>query len=144
MGVEKRLATIILAITQDIAIVPRGAVHVRADGEYYENPMFAGLNEHEAENIFNYSLLRNPKNKWNKNLLQRSDYNKTIDALDTLDSVVPEDHSFALTTDKYNGFAFLKSLHWPEMIFFHQLKTRMHGYAYFGSGKKNLDLLFMI
>lgn len=141
---EKQLATIVSAIMNDIAIIPRGAVHLRPNGEYWENPMFKGFNEQEAENILNYCLLRKPTTKWSTNLIQRSDYNKSVDVFDTLDTVMPENNSFSLVTDKYNGYVFLKSLHWPGMIFFHQLKSQKHGFAYFGNGCKNLDLLFMI
>lgn len=144
MEAEKSLATIVLAINNDIAVIPRGAVHLRPNGEYWDNPMFSGLNEHEAENILNYSILRKPTTKWNSNLLQRSDYNKSIDVFDTLDTMIPEKNSFSLVTDKYNGYVFVKSLHWPGMIFYHQLKSQKHGYAYFGNGRKNLDILFMI
>lgn len=140
---EHRLGKLVEAITNECAVIPRGAVTKRADGLYFANPMFSGLELSMAENLTNYQLLRLPQEKWNYNLLKRPDFNYATDFLDTLDSVLPNNYQFAITTDRYNGIIFLKSLLWPGMIFCHKCGTNIHGFVYFGNARKNAELLFM-
>lgn len=141
---EDRLACLVRCITDESAIIPRGALYKKLSGETVPNPAFAGITQSDAKNITNFQLFREPCNRWELNLLRRPSFNYTTDFLDTIDCIVPENHSFALITDLYYDCVYLKSLHWPGMVFFHKTNSNLHGFVYFGDGRKNLDMLFMI
>lgn len=131
-------------ITEESALLPRGALYKRLDRKTVYSPFFRGLNQQAATKLFNYQLYRMPREKWNYNLLKRQNYNYPTDFFDTIDSIIPEDKTFALSIEKDRGIVFLKSLFWPGMSFYHKCNSKKHGFYYFGDGRKNLDILFMI
>lgn len=131
-------------ITEECALVPRGAVIKRNDGINRLNPMFNGSKLSIATDINNYQLYRLPHNELNANLVKRPNYNFATDFLDTLDAIGPVQHCNAVALDQYDGMVYIKSLMWPGQLFFHKCETPMHGFVYFGNGRKNTDLLFMI
>lgn len=144
MKEEYRLALIVKTITDECAMVPRGAISKRVDGLNVINPVFQGLKFTVATDLNNYQLYRSPQNDWNENLLTRPYYDYATDFLDTLDAVAPPQHSNAVIVDEYDAMVFIKSLLWPGMLFFHKCDTSLHGFVYFGNGRKNSELLFMI
>lgn len=135
---------IIKTITEECALVPRGAVSKQANGLNVLNTVFQGLELSIAADLNNYQLYRMPHSEWNENLLKRPSYDYATDFLDTLDAIAPPQHCNAVSLDRYDGMVFVKSLIWPGMLFFHKCETQMHGFAYFGNGRKNSELLFMI
>lgn len=141
---DHRLALIVKTITEECAMVPRAAVAKQLDGTNALNPVFQGLKLSAATDLNNYQLYRVPHNDWNANLLKRPSYNYATDFLDTLDAVAPPQHSNAVSLDRFVGLVFIKSLLWPGMLFFHKCETPMHGFVYFGSGRKNSELIFQI
>lgn len=86
---EDRLAATVESITEDAAIIPRGAWFKCPNGDVIENPSFDGLRE-DASNMKSYLHARPPKEKWNVNLLSRPDYNYALDFLDSIDMDVPQ------------------------------------------------------
>lgn len=38
----------------------------------------------------------------------------------------------------------LHNLFWPGMMFYHKLNSPHYGFLYFGHGKKNMDIVFMV
>lgn len=141
---EDRLALLVSQITEESALLPRGALTKRMDGKAVYTPNFAGLSRLEASKMDNYALYRTPRDTWNANLLKKPDYNYSTDIFDTIDSLVPVNDTFALNTDPNRGVVLIRSLYWPGMVFFHKWNSRKHGFAYFGDGRKNLDILFML
>lgn len=141
---EHRLACVIHMVTDESALIPRGALFKHVNGITVHNPLFHGLAYMDAVDMDNYQLFRCPKNKWNSNLLTRQDYNYATDFLDTADRIVPEKETFSITMENDKSIVFVKSLFWPGMVMFHKCGTAKHGFCYFGNGRKNLDLLFMI
>jgi len=77
-------------ITEDAAIIPRGAWFKCPDGDVIENPSFSGLSEVDASNLKSYLHARPPREKWNVNLSSRPDYNYALDFLDSIDMDVPQ------------------------------------------------------
>lgn len=144
MKEEHRLAFIVKTISEECAMVPRGAVSKQVDGTNVLNAMFQGLKLSAATDLNNYQLYRMPHNEWNENLLKRPSYNYATDFLDTLDAVAPPQYSNAILLDRYDERVFIKSLLWPGMLFFHKCSTQMHGFVYFGNGRKNSELFFML
>lgn len=141
---EDRLSSLVNLITDESALLPRGALYKRTDSKTIFNPLFNGISQIEAVNMSNYQLYRLPREKWNYNLLKRQNYNYPTDFLDTIDNIIPEKNSYSTVIEKYNEIIFLLSLHYVGMIFYHKLHTKLHGFCYFGNGKKNFDLLFML
>lgn len=141
---EDRLACIVTQISEDSALMPRGCLSKRTDGKVVYAPDYRGLSPLEAIKLNNYVLYRTPKQSWNANLIKRPDYNYSKDIFDTTDAIQPGDRAFALSVDNDRGLAFVRSLFWPGMMFFHKFNSRKHGFCYFGDGRKNMDVLFML
>lgn len=140
---EDRLSCTIYLINEEAVIVPRGALFKRPDGVSVENLSFQGLERLEAQEIKTYLHYRNPREKWNTNLLTRSDYNYAMDFLDTIDSDIPEG-CWVIQTSAGGILSILKSLYWPGLVFYHKIGTPQYGYIYFGNGKRCLDIPFML
>lgn len=141
---EDRLAGILEMITEESALMPRGSLTKQIDGRAVYNQEFRGLSMAEAARMENFQLCRTPQNKWNSNLLKRADYNYNTDIFDTVDYLVPQMQTFALSLFDDRGLVLVRSLYWPGMTFYHKFQTRKHGFAYFGDGRRNNDLLFML
>lgn len=140
---EQRLATVVKMITEEAATMPRGAIYLKSDGNVTFNPFFSGLTKNEAKLLGNYQYYREPRNKYNYNVLKRNHFNYSTDFLDTLDDAVPLHKSFIIDMHKSKDTVFLKSLHWPGMICYHKIKSGQYGFVYMGNGKKDLDVIFM-
>ncbi|XP_012253444.1 radial spoke head protein 9 homolog [Athalia rosae] len=140
---EDRLASIVEMINEDAFIVPRGAWFKCPNGEIRDNPGFQGLSVFDARHLKSFLHGRLPHEKWNTNLLTRSDYNYAIDFLDTIDRDIPEG-CWNLQLVQGCCTVILHSLFWPGMIFYHTLNSPHYGSLYVGNGKKNLDVPFMI
>lgn len=141
---EDRLACVLEMITEDSALMPRSSLTKQIDGRAVYNQAFRGLSMAEASRMENFQLFRRPQNKWNSNLLKRADYNYNTDIFDTVDCFVPQKYSFVVSVFDDRGLVLVRSLYWPGMTFFHKCQTRKHGFAYFGDGRRNNDLLFML
>lgn len=140
---EDRLACVVKFITEEVGIIPRGALYRRPDGLVVDNKSFEGLPTLEAREIQTFLHTRSPLQKWNTNLLTRDDYNYAMDFLDPLDIDIPEGcWEIQITQDE--EMVVLKSLYWQGLVFFHKLRTTQHGYVYFGHGKKSFDCTFLL
>lgn len=140
---EDRLSATIHFINHEAVAVPRGALFRRPDGVVVENLTFEGLTALEAQEITSYLHYRTPVNKWNTNLLTRNDYNYAIDFLDTLDCDIPEG-CWSIQMVSGNTMSILKSLYWPGMVLYHYIDKPKYGFVYFGSGKKVIDVPFLL
>lgn len=139
---EQRLACAVKLITDESALVPRGAVCNRTNSIVELNSMFHGLKPDEAQLLSNYQLYREPKQKYNYNLLKRQHFNYNTDFLDTLDDMVPRMKSFSINMECHDEIVVIRSLHWPGMTFYHKINTALHGFVYFGHARMNTDILF--
>lgn len=141
---EDRLACIVTQITEESALMPRGCLTKRPDGKTIYAKEFRGLRASGAAKLTNFVLYRTPQQTWNANLLKKPDYNYSKDIFDTTDAILPGDRTFSLNVDNDRGLVLVRSLIWPGMLFFHKFNSRKHGFVYFGDGRKNMDLLFML
>uniref|UniRef100_T1GP96 Radial spoke head protein 9 homolog n=1 Tax=Megaselia scalaris TaxID=36166 RepID=T1GP96_MEGSC len=141
---EDRLSFLVHHITDETAIVPRGAIYKLIDKTCIHNPLFRGLGELEIDDQSFYFQYRMPKIDYITNLAKKPDYNYCIDFLDTIDETFPKKRAYSLTMGYNERVSIIRSLIWPGMTFFHKLNSRKHGFAYFGSAKYNIDLLFMM
>lgn len=140
---EQRLACVVKMITEEAALVPRGAIYLRTDGLITLNKYFSGLKREDACLLSSYQMFREPRQKFNFNLLKRNRFNYTTDFLDTVDDLIPLNESFSINLENNNQVVVFKSLHWPGMICYHQVNSNCYGFIYIGNGKKNLDVLLM-
>ncbi|XP_054003782.1 radial spoke head protein 9 homolog isoform X2 [Hylaeus anthracinus] len=140
---EDRLAAVVELIREDAAVIPRGAWFKCPNGDVIENLGFEGLPDVDASYLKSYLHARPPQQKWNTNLLTRPDYNYSIDFLDTIDLDVPQG-CWSLQFVRGDATVILHSLYWPGLTFYHKLNNSDYGFLYFGHGKKNMDVVFMI
>lgn len=141
---ENRLSCVVKMISDETMLVPRGAIYMKTDENIVFNPLFHGLKHDEASLLSNYQLYREPKYKFNHNLLKRSVYNYSTDFLDTVDTFVPVNKSFSITMERDDELILFKSLHWMGAVAMHEIGKSVFAYSYFGDGKKNHDVLFMV
>lgn len=140
---EDRLAATVHMITNEAALVPRGALFTKPDGIVVENISFEGLTLLDSRELSSYQHYRMPTRKWNTNLLTRDDYNYATDFLDPLDIDIPEG-CWQIQILAGDTIAIIKSLFWPGLYAYHVVQTPKYGFVYFGSGKKCLDTAFML
>lgn len=140
---EDRLASVVHQIIKEAGVVPRGALFKNPEGVVIENLSFEGLSTLDAREIKSFQHFHIPTRKVNTNLLTRDDYNYAIDFLDPLDIDIPEGcWQIQITQDEDK--VILKSMYWPGLMFFHQLRTPHHGFIYFGYGKRSVDSAFTL
>lgn len=141
---QDRLWYVMTRILQEAAIVPRGVLYHSTEGECVINPFYGGLDINESVSVVNYHHFRKPIYGAKENLLKREDCSYFVDVFDPADDVIPEHKSFVVTRDRERDVFVLKSLHWPGMVSFHRVNSNIYGFFYFGDGRKNWDMLFML
>ncbi|XP_054843489.1 radial spoke head protein 9 homolog isoform X1 [Eublepharis macularius] len=140
---EIRLVTTVDQIDKAVGIVPRGAYIKTPLGLVHENRTFEGLSLTEAKKLSSYFHFTEPVNLKNKTLLEKADLDPCIDFLDSLEHDIPKG-SWSIQVERGGRIVVLRSLLWPGLTFYHVPNTKQHGYIYFGSGEKNIDLPFML
>lgn len=143
---EDRLAVVVKSITDESFVLPRRALFKVPNkiGSVVFNKYFQGLNESEAMRMQNYVHYREPRAKWNMNLVESSAANYSTDFLDPVNEDIPKNKSWALLRSYDNTIVFSRSLFWHGSMFFHLVDTPLYGNCYFGYGLKNYDLPFML
>ncbi|XP_049763326.1 radial spoke head protein 9 homolog isoform X2 [Schistocerca cancellata] len=141
---EDRLSATVWAVTEAAAVVPRGVFVVNSDdGCLSWNPCFVGLGHSKAVSLSHYLHLRPPRKPWNTCLLTAPSPNPAIDCLDSVDTDFPPG-CWSLQLECGSHVVVLRNLLWPGAVGYHAVGTPDHGYVYIGSGKRNLDLPFMV
>ncbi|XP_053612623.1 radial spoke head protein 9 homolog [Plodia interpunctella] len=143
MKEENRIAATIANICDEAEICARGQLIKQPDGTVVINPNFYGLNSAEAKQLKSYLHIRQAQQRWNTNLLTRPDYNYSMDFLDSIDQDIPNG-CWNLSLEQSGTVAYLRSLYWPGMTYFHKIKTPDAGFLYVGNGRKNLDVPFLL
>ncbi|NXY14515.1 RSPH9 protein, partial [Atrichornis clamosus] len=143
MKEEARLIATIEQIDRAVGIVPRGAFVKTPLGSVLENRHFEGLSLTEAKKLSSYFHFTKPVNLKNKTLLEKADLDPSTDFLDSLEHDIPQG-SWSVQLEKGGTVVVLRSLLWLGLTFYHVPMTKQFGYAYFGTGEKNLDLPFML
>jgi radial spoke head protein 9 len=129
-------------IIHDSAVSPRGILYLQMNRCITFNQYFRGLSRLDASQMKNFQIFRFPVNNRNFNLAKSEDYNYMTDFFDTIDDLIPA-KSFSLQINDRNVIV-MRSLKWPGMVFCHKLNTPYQGFFYFGNGRENLDLMFML
>uniref|UniRef100_UPI00358EBDB5 radial spoke head protein 9 homolog n=1 Tax=Myxine glutinosa TaxID=7769 RepID=UPI00358EBDB5 len=140
---EIRLAVVVAAIDEEVALAPRGAFIKTPIGQVIKNRSFEGLTIEEGVKLRSYMHLRELKLPSTMSLLQKSKLDPSIDFLDSIEKDFPKG-CWSLQIEQGGRFAVLRSLHWIGLTFYHEMLAPNHGYAYIGFGEKNLDIAFML
>ncbi|GLE03087.1 hypothetical protein PINS_up011966 [Pythium insidiosum] len=107
------------------------------------NLSFRGLKWDQALQLFNYFHFREPDLPERAKALHQSE--GLVRPSDFLDPLIQDlDGSWSLAKDNTGSVVTLRNLFYPGAFAFHQPETPHHGYVYFGDGRKNLDLAFML
>uniref|UniRef100_A0A8D9ADV6 Radial spoke head protein 9 homolog n=1 Tax=Cacopsylla melanoneura TaxID=428564 RepID=A0A8D9ADV6_9HEMI len=143
---EDRLACVVTSITEEAFILPRRALFKVPNkiGSVVFNKFFQGLNDMESTKLNNYVHYREPRNKWNTNLLESSAANYSTDFLDAVDADVPRHRKWSVVHSYDQMIVINKCLLWHGSVFFHVVDTPRYGNCYFGYGLKNYDLPFYL
>lgn len=140
---EERLAAVISEIDHDTDLVPRGAFKTNPHGQIDANRTWEGLSIDESAKLSNYMHMREGIKIKEKTLLQKSNLNKAIDFMDTIDEDIPKG-TWSIQFERGSGLVIIKSLQWIGYVFYYKPETKNFGSIYVGNGQKNKDILFML
>ena len=138
-----KLSYIVRQIDTDTSVVPKGAVKLTPEHQYRMNKTYKGLKQDELRNLANYIHFR-PIIKEEKKLeVENSD---AVFSYDVLDSIDTDDvkGSWSIQLDPSKKISNVRSLLWPGYFAVHQSDSNIFGSIYYGKGKKNAELPFMI
>jgi radial spoke head protein 9 len=138
-----RLAFAVGSIDSDCSIVPRGAYIVDASHQAMTNASFNGLSAGDAQSLGSYFHFRDPVKLPRKGVLETKKMVKATDFLDPINEDNPQG-CWSLQTSENGQTVTLRSLLWPGYYFYHNIGTSDYGGAYFGDGRKNSAILFML
>ena len=138
-----KLSYIVRQIDIDTCIIPKGALKLTAEHEFRINKGFKGLKENDLRNENNYLHFRPIINEDKKLFIENVDAIFSEDILDPITTDVVKG-SWSIQLDPTKKIVNLRNLLWPGFFAVHQSGTNIYGCVYFGDGKKNADLPFMI
>ena len=140
---EERLAVTVRDIDYNASIIPRGAYIAEATHDVIRNRYFEGLNVSNASILNNYYHFRPANEGHARHLLKQNGLLASTDFLDNIASDLPLGGSWAITFNEAKTAVSVRSLVYPGYFFWHVLNTNKFGGAYFGSGLKENDIVFM-
>ena len=105
------------------------------------NKNFRGLGLKESLNLDNWFHYRPPQSE--EKLIESEDAIFEDKILDSLLHDKPKG-VWCATPDISEKYVGMRNLYWPGFLAFHIPATQEFGYCYFGQGKKNNDLPFLI
>ena len=143
------LSFVVWSVDSSTAVVPKGGVAFNENGALVMNSAFGGLSATEASSLSSFYHFRDPQGRsglW-KN---KSGASSAADVLDQVGGARPVDQgpcptgAWSVNVDASCTTVNVRSLEFPGYYFAHTLGTSQFGAAYFGDGKRNLDLGFMV
>lgn len=138
-----RLAFVINEIEKQCHLVPEGSVKLTPLHEIRRNEAFAGLNKEDATSLAKYLHFRKVEFKDKVDQMDRDDSVFRHDFLDVIENDSIKG-SWTLHLDTSESVANIRNLLWPGFYAFHKIGTTQYGSMYFGDGRKNNDLPFML
>ena len=135
------LSFVVKEVDDSTAVVPKGAFVVDPAFNVVENPMFGGLTLADCYSDSSFYHLRKPITE--ATARDQDGHVKAIDFLDKISTTHPQG-AWSIFIDPSKSTVTLRSLLFPGYSFFHDIGTKSFGGAYFGDGKKNTDIAFML
>lgn len=139
----ERLSFTVESIDSDTCVIPRGAYFLSPTGNIKKNNAFEGLNFAQAGEIKNYLLFRDPSSIATINQIRKVGVSNNFDFLDAVTESHPAG-AFTIHLDNSGTQTSARSLVWPGYEFKLEVNSGTYGGAYFGTGQKNVDVLFML
>lgn len=139
----ERLASVVSDIERDTCVVPRGAFHLTPTGDIVKNGNFRGLSAEEARKLSSYLLFRNAESEKTLARVRQTSVNNNPDCLDRVGEGEPRG-VWSLQFDSLGLTASVRSLVWPGFALEHEIGSSEYKGAYFGSGERNVDIMFML
>lgn len=136
---EQRLSVAVGMIEMENAMVPAGALTEKVSGELIPNATFSGLSSAAATDLSSYCFLHKPMKK---DVLAAA-APKPTELLKSVATAIPKGQWSCRMVPAFNAVS-IRSLYWPGFFFYHIPNTTQHGYCYFGTGEKNVDIAFML
>eukprot|EP00051_Salpingoeca_urceolata_P017615 m.242208 g.242208 ORF g.242208 m.242208 type:complete len:293 (+) comp19006_c6_seq1:298-1176(+) len=140
---DKRLASVVATMTNEVAVVPFGAFRKTAAGTIEANGAFGGVASEFAGNLDSYAHQRHG-DEASTNLTDKAQMDKSIHFLKSIADDVPTNGSWALLQVRGGEVVLGRSLLWPGFAFYHVPATPQYGFVYVGTGTRNVDLAFML
>jgi radial spoke head protein 9 len=138
-----RLAFVVRAIEFDCAVLPIGAAKLTPAHELRFDQSFRGLSIEEANSLQNWQHFREPQTEEKKLAIQNEDAIFHKNFLDGLAEDKPKG-CWSVQSDDSKANVTVRNLLWPGFLAYHEARTGVFGYSYFGNGLKNVDLPFML
>ena len=138
-----KLSYLIRQIDIDTCVIPKGALKLTAEHEFRINRGFKGLNRDDLDNEKNFLHFRPIITEDKKLFIENVDAIFSEDILDPI-TTDPVKGSWSIQLDATKTIVNLRNLLWPGFFAVHQSGSNLYGCVYFGDGKKNADLPFMI
>lgn len=138
-----RLAYVVNEIERQCHVVPEGSVKLTPLHEIRRNEAFTGLEKEDATNLSKYLHFRTVETKDKIDQMERDDSVFRHDFLDDINSD-STGCSWTLHLDTSESVANIRNLFWPGYYAYHKIGTTLYGSFYFGDGRKNHDLAFML
>lgn len=139
----ERLACLVEATDYVVAVAPLEAFVVSPTRQVVANPSFQGLDSERAGQLYNYFHLRRPELPERSRVLASG--GSLVRPGDFWNPLVQDlDGSWAVSRDNSGAFVTLRNYEFPGAMAFHRVGSGDHGYVYFGDGRRNPDLAFMI
>lgn len=108
-----------------------------------KNKSYNGLNDKESRNLENYYHFHESKDKLRSNLLGQEGVS---DVCKFLDPILEDDPKglWCTTFNESISTTYIRNLTWPGFHYFGVNNKNIYGCCYFGYGKKENDVVFMI
>lgn len=138
-----RLAYVVNEIENQCHLVPEGSLKFTPLHEVRRNEAFTGLDKEEATTLAKYQHFRKVQFKDKVDQMERDDSVFKHDFLDCIDNDEIKG-SWTLHLDTTGSVANIRNLLWPGFYAYHKVGTTLYSNFYFGDGRKNNDLPFML
>lgn len=138
-----RLAYMVEEIDHATSVVPLGAYVVSPMRQIIPNPSFHGLTWDQSSQLYNFFHLRFPDVPERAQIIETTE--GLVRARDFFDPLIQDlDGAWVVSKDNTGAYITLRNYVYPGALSFHQPLTACFGSVYFGDGRKNPDIAFMI
>ena len=137
------MSYIVRKIDTDTSVIPKGAVKLTPEHQYRMNKTYKGLKPEELKSLNSYIHFRPIICEEKKLDVEKRDAVFSPDVLDSIDTDEVKG-SWSVQLDPSKKISNVRSLLWPGYFAVHQSDSNIFGALYYGKGKKNADLPFMI
>ncbi|GMG14779.1 unnamed protein product [Phytophthora fragariaefolia] len=138
-----RLAHIVEEIDHATSVVPLGAYIVSPMHQVIANPSFHGLTWDQSMQLYNFFHFRQPDLPERAQIIESAE--GLVRAGDFFDPLIQDlDGAWVISKDNTSSYITLRNYVYPGTFCFHQPLSANYGSVYFGDGRKNPDIAFMI